>query len=166
MSTTETTGKFAFSSEALKRFEELRTHYPNNEAALIPTLHLAQEQSGWVSDEVIEYVAGLLDLPPAHVKGVVTFYSMLYKKPVGKHMIWACCTLPCALRGGLDVVGYLESKLGIKSGQTTEDGRFTLLRQECLAACDRAPVLQVDGDYYFEMTPDKIDDLIERLRRD
>lgn len=156
----------AFTPENMKRYEEVLTHYPTRQAALIPALHIAQEQWGWVSDEVIDYVADLMELPAAHIKGVVSFYTMLYKKPVGKHMIWSCCTLPCALRGALNTTGYLEKKLGIRSGETTEDGRFTLMKMECLAACDRAPVLQVDGEYYYEMTPDKINDLLDKLRKD
>lgn len=164
----ETTEKTAleFTPENMKRYEAALEHYPTRQAALIPTLHIAQEQWGWVSDEVIDYVAELMELPAAHIKGVVSFYTMLYKKPVGKHIIWSCCTLPCALRGAIGTTEYVEKKLGIKSGETTEDGRFTLMRMECLAACDRAPVLQVDGEYHYDMTPEKIDALLDKLGQD
>lgn len=160
---TETKQALAFTAGNLARYEEIRKHYPTKEAALIPTLHIAQSQWGWVSDDVVEFVANLMDIPASHVKGVVTFYTMLYKKPVGKHVVWACCTLPCALRGALDAVGYLEKKLGIRTGETTADGKVSLMKMECLAACDEAPVLQVDGTFHYRMTPEKIDELVENL---
>ena len=125
-------------------------------------LHLCQEQEGYVGDEVIEYVSRRLDLPPAHVKGVVTFYTLFNQHPVGKHQVWVCRTLPCALRGAYDVIEHCEKRLGIKCGETTPDGKVTLRTAECLASCGTAPMMQVDKDYHENLTRERVDAILER----
>ena len=107
-----------------------------------------------------------LDLPPAHVKGVVTFYTLFNQHKVGKHQLWVCRTLPCALRGAGDVLAHCEKRLGIKAGETTPDGKITLKTAECLASCGTAPMVQVDKEYFENLTVTDVDNLLERLQRD
>lgn len=156
---------FALSAERERELDEILKRYPTKMAACIPALHLCQEQNGYASDEVVAYVAQRLDLPPAHVKGVVTFYTLFNQKPVGKHQVWVCRTLPCALRGAGDVLKQCEKKLGIHAGETTADGKVTLRTAECLAACGNAPMMQVDKDYHENLTPERIDQILDGLRK-
>ncbi len=140
----------AFSEAVMAEFEEIKGRYPegHRRAALIPTLYLAQREFGFVSVEAMEYVAGLLDLPPAKVLQVATFYTMFNKRPVGKHHIQVCKSVSCAVMGAFSLVSYLEDRLGIQAGETTADGQFTLWEVECLAGCGYAPLLQCNEDYY------------------
>ena len=154
---------FEFTPERMERFRELLTHYPEKRAAMLPTLHLAQEQNGYISHDVMEYVAELLGVTTAQVQDVVTFYPMFFEEPVGKHIIRVCRTLPCALCGCAKVVEHLREKLGIDVDETTEDGKFTLLMVECLAACDQSPVMMIDDDLYGNLTPEKIDEILDGL---
>jgi NADH-quinone oxidoreductase subunit E len=153
-----------FSDEQLRRVRELQATYPDKRGALLPVLRLAQETFGWVSPEVETYVAGLFDLAPAHVHEVATFYTLFYKRPVGRHVVAVCHNLSCALLGAEDVIAYLQERLGIDAGETTPDGRVTLLRVECLCACEVAPMMQVDDDYVGPLTREKIDQVLEGLR--
>ena len=155
---------FALSPERDRELTEILTRYPTKMAACIPALHLCQDQNGWISDEVIDWVAHRLDLPPAHVKGVVTFYTLFNQKPVGKHQVWVCRTLPCALRGAGDVLAHCEKRLGIKAGETTADGKVTLRTAECLASCGTAPMMQVDKDYHENLTLEQVDRILDKLR--
>ncbi len=134
---TDTTNPIVFTPERLAKAEEIIARYPEGKqkSALLPLLHLAQEQYGWVSPEVMDYVAGLLNILPIEVYEVASFYTMFHLDPVGKHVIEYCRTGPCCLMGGEDVYGYLKHKLGIETGETTPDGKFTLKEVECLAAC-------------------------------
>ena len=157
---------FALSPERDRELDEILKRYPTKMAACIPALHLCQEQNGWISEDVITWVSFRLDLPPAHVKGVVTFYTLYNQKPVGKHQLWVCRTLPCALRGAFDVLAQCEKKLGVHVGQTTKDGKVTLKTAECLASCGTAPMMQVDKEYFENLTPERIDQILERLQRD
>ena len=154
-----------FSPETKKRFDQLVTRYPQKKAALLPALWLAQEEfGGWLSPDALEYVAGLLDLPASKAYSVASFYTMYNLKPVGKYKIEVCRTLSCAMAGAFEIIGHLEQKLGIKLGETTADGRFTLSTQECLAACGYAPMLQINGKQYHEhLTPEKVDALLDSL---
>jgi len=156
-----------FSEEKLKKVNELISHYPQDKqkSALLPLLHMAQEAFGnWLDVPVMDYVAELLSIKPIEVYEVATFYSMYNLKPVGKHMFEVCQTGPCMLRGSDDIIAYIEEKLGIKPGETTKDGMFTLKTVECLGACGYAPMMQL-GKYYREhLTKDKIDALIEECR--
>ena len=153
----------AFPPDAQAEFQAILTRYPVKRAATLPVLHLAQREFGWISPEVLAYVAGLLELPPIKVYEVVTFYSMYHQKPVGRHLIECCATLPCALNGAEALLSHLESKLGVKAGQTTPDGRVTLKKAECMAACGGAPCLQVNGVYHENLTLEKADQLLAGL---
>jgi NADH-quinone oxidoreductase subunit E len=125
----------------------LQALYPERQAALLPVLRMAQETFGYVSPEVEVYVGELFELSPAHVHEVVTFYTLFFQRPVGRHVVAVCHNLSCSLRGAEDVIAYLQERLGIAAGETTPDGRVTLLRVECLCACEAAPMMQVDDAY-------------------
>jgi NADH-quinone oxidoreductase subunit E len=154
---------FALTEDRERELQDILTRYPNKMAACIPVLHLCQDQNGWVSEEVITFVSQRLDVPPAHVKGVVTFYTLFNQKPVGRHQVWVCRTLPCALRGAYDVLHQCEKRLGIKPGETTPNGAVTLRTAECLASCGTAPMMQVDKEYHENLTPERVDALLTRL---
>ena len=154
---------FALTPDRERALEALLTKYPTKMAACIPLLHLCQEQKGYVDDEVVHYVSNRLDLPPAHVKGVVTFYTLFNQHPVGKHQVWVCKTLPCALRGAGDVLKQCEKRLGVHVGETTKDGKVTLRTAECLASCGTAPMMQVDKEYFEDLTPEKVDAILTRI---
>lgn len=154
----------AFSEQAMREFERILSRYPNREAAILPALHLWQQEFGYVSDEGIVYVAGLLELPPARIEGVATFYTMYNRKPVGRYHVQICRNLPCSLMGAEHLVEHLSKKLGVKPGETTADGRFTLTTVECLGSCGTAPVMQVNGDYYENLTGDAIDAILDKCR--
>lgn len=156
---------FALTPERERELADILTRYPTKMAACIPLLHLCQEQNGFIDDDVITFVAHRLDLPPAHVKGVVTFYTLFNQHKVGKHQVWVCRTLPCALRGANEMLHHCERKLGIHAGETTPDGKITLRTAECLASCGTAPMMQVDKDYFENLTPERVDELLEKLQR-
>ncbi len=155
---------FALTPEREREVQSILSRYPNKMAACIPVLHLCQDQNGWVSDEVTLFVAKKLDLPPAHVKGVVTFYSLFNQEPVGTHQVWVCRTLPCALRGAGDVLKHCEKRLKIHAGQTTTDGKITLRTAECLASCGTGPMIQVDKEYHENLTLEAVDKILDGLR--
>ena len=156
-----------FSEQKLTKVNELMTHYPEGkqESALLPILHLAQEEfGGWLSAETMDYVAELLQIMPIEVYEVATFYSMYNTKPVGKYMFEVCQTGPCMVSGCDDMIAYISEKLSIKAGETTADGLFTLKTVECLGACGYAPMMQL-GKYYREhLTKEKVDAIIEECR--
>jgi len=152
------------SDEMKKRFDDLAKRYPERRSALIPILHEVQAEVGHLSPEAIEWVAGFLGLSPADVMSVASFYDMLNLEPVGKHMIYVCQNLSCSLLGAERLIRHLENRLGIRMGETTPDGLITLKRMECLASCGTAPAMQVDGIFYEQMTPQKLDELLEKLR--
>jgi NADH-quinone oxidoreductase subunit E len=155
---------FALNAEREQELSRILSRYPNKMAACIPVLHLCQEANqNWISDDVIAFVAKKLELSPAHVKGVVTFYTLFNRKPPGKHQVWVCRTLSCALRGSDKLLQHCEKKLGIKEGETTKNGRVTLRTAECLAACGTAPVMQVDKRYYENLTIEEADRILDRL---
>lgn len=156
---------FALSDEHERELADILTRYPTKMAACIPLLHLCQEQNGFIDDDIVTFVSHRLDLPTSHVKGVVTFYTLFNQHKVGKHQVWICRTLPCALRGANEMLHHCEKKLGIHSGETTADGKITLRTAECLAACGGAPMMQVDKDYHENLTPDRVDALLEKLQR-
>jgi NADH-quinone oxidoreductase E subunit len=153
-----------FSAETLKKFEATVARYPKKEAAMLPVLYLAQQEFGHLGPEAIAYIAKLMDQAPARVHGVVSFYTMYNTKPIGRHHIQVCRTLPCALRGAERVTDFLTKKLGIEPGQTTTDGRFTLSEVECLASCDTAPMMQVNDDYYENLTEAKINEILDGMK--
>lgn len=149
-----------------KRCAELVKRYPEKRSALIPILHEVQAEVGHLSPEAVEWVAGYLGLSPADVMSVASFYDMLSLEPVGKHLIYVCQNLTCTLLGAERLIRHLESKLGVRTGETTPDGKITLKRMECLASCGTAPSIQVDGVYHHQVTPEKLDALLDELRRD
>ena len=155
-----------FSPAAKAKFDEILTRYPVKRAAIMPTLWLAQEEFGWLSTDVLEYVAGLLELSPAFTASVASFYTMYYKQPVGKHHVQVCTNLSCALVGADRIVDCLRKRLGVEVGQTTADGKFTLSVVECLASCGTAPMMQVNDDYWENLTPQSTLELIDRFERD
>lgn len=156
---------FAFTSENKKKFEEILQRYAEKRAALMPALWLVQEQEGWISPPAMEHVAKLLDLTPAHVYEVATFYTMYNKKPIGKHHIQVCNSVCCWLRDSEKTVAHLKKKLGINVGESTPDGRFHLSTVECLGACGMAPMMQINNDYYENLDEGKIDALIQKLAK-
>ncbi len=153
-----------FSEETRAKHEKLLTRYPNREAAILPTLYIAQREFGHLSDEAILYVADLLGFTPAQIYGVATFYTMYNKKPVGTYHLQVCRNLSCSLMGAEHLIERVSEKLGVKPGETTADGRFTLSTVECLGSCGTAPVMQVNDDYYEDLSEESIDAILDRLR--
>lgn len=156
----------AFPPDVLEELELIQQRYPRKQASILPALWLAQRVFGWVSTEVIEYVSGLCDLPPSHVYGVVSFYTMFHRTPKGKYHLQLCTNLSCQLRGSEHILDCLREKLGIDLGQTSADRRFSLDEVECLAACEMAPMMQVNEDFVGPLTPESTIELIEKLRRE
>jgi NADH-quinone oxidoreductase subunit E len=152
-----------FSDAQLAEVRRLQALYPAPRAALLPVLRMAQETFGYVSPAVETYVAGLFDLSPAHVHEVVTFYTLFYQRPVGRHVIAVCHNLSCTLAGAEDVLAHLRERLGVEPGETTPDGRVTLLRVECLCACEVAPMMQVDDDYVGPLDRATVDRVLTEL---
>ena len=155
-----------FSDATYKQFAEVLTHYPNKRAALLPTLWLAQQSFGYLSLAAMEYVAKLLELSPAYVAAVASFYTMFNKEPVGQFHVQVCTNLSCSLRGAEAIVTCIEKKLGIGLGQTTTDKAFTLSEVECLGSCGTAPVAQINDDYYENLTPEGVVQLIDQLAQE
>jgi len=153
-----------FTPEQLNEVRRLQGLYPDKRGALLPVLTMAQEVFGYVSLEVEEYVAGLFELSPAHVHEVVTFYTLYFRQPKGRHVVSVCHNLSCHLLGAKSIVEHLTRRLGIEVGETTADGRVTLLTVECLCACEQAPMMQVDDRYEGQLTPEKVDRILEGLR--
>ena len=153
----------AFSPEQLAEVRRLQSLYPDTRGALLPVLHMAQDTFGYVSLEAEEYVAGLFDLSPAHVHEVVTFYTLYFREPKGRHVVAVCHSLSCHLAGAQEILAHVKRRLGIEAGETTEDGRVTLQAVECLCACEAAPMMQVDDRYELNLTPEKVDRILESL---
>ncbi len=143
------------------RIGEIRQKYPEAQAACLPALYVCQDSLNYISDDVLDLVADTLELPSAFVQGVATFYTMYNKKAVGRYHLQLCTNVSCLLNGAEELLDGIESHLGIKNGQTTKDGLFSLNEVECLAACGTAPVLQVNDKYYEEMTLEKVKSLLD-----
>ena len=156
-----------FSQEKLNEVKRIINFYSEGKqkSVVIPVLHLAQEEfGGWLSSETMDYVASLLQLEPIEVYEVATFYSMYNLKPVGKYLFEVCQTGPCMINGSDEIVKYIYDKLGIKPGETSEDGMFTLKTVECLGACGYAPMMQMRKDYREHLTKEKVDAIVEECR--
>jgi len=155
----------SFSPESMSEINRVIGHFPpiRKKSALLPVLHIVQKESGWLSPEVMDKVAEILEIKPIEVYEVATFYSMYHTKPVGKYVIEVCQTGPCMICGADKTIAYIETKLGIKVGETTADGLFTLKTVECLGACGYAPMFQIGEQYYEHLTEEKIDDIIRQL---
>ena len=157
----------SFTKSTLEKIQTIISHYPEGKqkSALIPILHIAQEElGGSLNVDIMDYVAGLLNITSIEVYEVATFYSQFYIDPVGKYVIEVCQTGPCAICGGEDMIAYLEEKLKIKVGETTEDNLFSLKAVECLGACGSAPVMQVNTEFHEFLNLQKIDEIIAKLR--
>jgi NADH-quinone oxidoreductase subunit E len=153
-----------FSAANVGIAEEIISRYPRPKSALIPLLHLAQEQDGYVADDAMQHIAELIGVTAAEVLGTCSFYEMFKREPVGEFLVNVCTNISCMLLGGEELLHHLEHKLGIKSGSTTPDGKFTIEDVECIAACTEAPCLQVNYRYFHQVTPADADALIEDLR--
>jgi len=156
-----------FSEEKLNKVKEIIARYPEGKqkSALIPVLHLAQDEfGGWLDVPVMDYVAELLSITPIEVYEVASFYTMFNLKPVGKYMFEVCRTGPCMINGSDDIIEYIKEKLGVQEGQTTADGLFTLKPAECLGACGYAPMMQLGKTYREHLTRDRVDQIIDECR--
>lgn len=154
---------FTFTPQNLENIEALRGRYPSPNALALPLLWMVQEQEGFISLEAMEAAAPYCDLPPLELYRIATFYTMFHLSPVGRHHIQLCKTLSCALCGKAQILEHLQKRLGIGVGETTKDGRFTLSQVECLGACGTAPVMQINDTNYENLTPQKIDEILEAL---
>lgn len=152
-----------FSPELKKKIEEVVSHYPKKEAALLPILHIVQREKGFISPEDETLVAHFLQLKPVKVREVTTFYTMFYREPIGKYHIQVCSNLSCSLLGAGSLAGFLKEKLGIDIGETTGDKKFTLSIVECLGACEQAPCMMVNFDYYGNLDRERVDKILEGL---
>jgi NADH-quinone oxidoreductase subunit E len=153
-----------FTPALKERIEGVLAHYPNKQAGLLPVLRLVQSEKGFVSAEDERIVAALLGLRPIKVREVVTFYTLFARKPLGKFHIQVCSNLSCSLAGGEKILEHLKARLGIRIGQTTPDGKYTLTEVECLGACEQAPCMMVNFDYYGNLDPEKVDRILEGLK--
>lgn len=152
-----------FSEANEKKIDELLTHYPVKRSAVLPVLYIAQEEHGYVTDEDVRYIARRLDMRVNEVEEVVTFYTMFSRKPVGRYKLQVCRTISCQLRGAEGITEHLCKKFKTRLGETTADGKFTVMEVECLGYCDLAPVLQVNFDYHENVTPERVDEIVDRL---
>ena len=153
------------SPEVERDLEVLLTRYPpeHKEAALLPVLHRLQDEFNWLPRPAVDYAADLLGVSRAKAWGVATFYTMYRKEPVGKYLLQVCTNISCSLLGAAHIVEHIQSRLGIGVGDTTPDGRFTLIEVECLGSCGTAPVMQINNDYYESLTPERVDEILDSL---
>lgn len=144
--------------------KKLEPRYPTKVALLLPALHLAQEETGWLSPEVMEEIGASLEVHPAQVREVASFYTMYNLKPVGKYHLKVCTNVACCLRGADELVEHLEKRFDIKCGETTKDKKFTLMEEECLGACGTAPAMMLNDDYHENLTAESLDKLLDALK--
>jgi len=154
-----------FSNELKAKISDLVSKSETKQSAMLPVLHTVQDELGHISNESMEEVASILGLAPSCVQNVVTFYTMYFNEPKGKHVIWLCRTLSCALRGAEHVEHYIGEKLNIKTGETTADGKITFMETECLASCGTAPAMLVDDELHENLTKSKVDSILEDLQK-
>lgn len=152
-----------FSDKTKKQMQDIIAHYPKKQAALLPVLHIAQQEFGFISDDTERKVAALLGIKPVQVKEVVTFYTMYNRQPVGKYHIQVCSNLSCSMLGSKSLLDFLMKKLNIGLGETTEDKKFTISTVECLGACEQAPCMMVNFDYYGDLDKGRIDKILDNL---
>jgi NADH-quinone oxidoreductase subunit E len=152
------------SEQSKREIRKIRDEYPDPKSALLPALCLAQQDyGGWLPEQAFDEVAEVMGLPPTQVVAVATFYTMLNRKPVGRHLIQVCTNISCSLLGAEHLLSYISRKLGIGVGETTDDGKITLLEVECLGSCGTAPMMQVDDVYHENLTEEKIDQILADL---
>ena len=154
---------FSLTPDSEKIVDELLTRYPTKRAVCLPVLHLCQRHNGWISPDVIDYVAGRLELATSEVLGVVTFYTMYHQQPVARNVVWVCRTLSCELRGARELQKHMEQRFGCGVGGTSKDGKFTLKTAECLAACGQAPMVQVNDHYFENLTVAALDRILDEI---
>ena len=152
-----------FSRDAKKAMDDILKRYPDKKSAMLPVLHLAQDEFKVLSDDVIEYLSDIMGFSPAYIKGVVTFYKLFNTKPVGKYHIQLCTNISCSLLGSEDILAYLKEKLGLNEGEVSSDGKFSLTTVECLGSCGTAPVMQINNTYYENLTKEKVDEILKNL---
>jgi NADH-quinone oxidoreductase subunit E len=148
----------------LQRIEQLKQRYQSPQSLVLEALWMWQEEHGWVSEEGMKYIANLLDVPYHHVYGVATFYTMFNTQPVGRHKIEVCTNVSCLLRGCKGIMSHLQDRLGIAPGETTPDGKYTLVEAECLGSCGTAPMMQIGDEYYENLDSTSIDRILRELR--
>lgn len=153
------------SEESIKKLQELKDKFPDRRTAILPALHLVYDQFGYIGNEQLQEAAEIIDLPYLELAENASFYTMFPKKPVGKYFIQVCNNLSCALLGADSLVDYLLEKLNLKLGETTPDGLFTVVTVECLGSCGSAPMMQVNDEYYENLTRKKVEELLEEFRR-
>ena len=160
------TGPVSFNPQAQAEYQRILARYPERRAALMPVLWLAQKEFGWLSPSALKYVSELMELPMAWVEGVATFYTMYWKRPMGRSHIAVCTNLSCYLRGAEDVYDAVCSRTGIQNGEVSADGKWSIERAECLGSCDTAPMLQLNNDEYFEnLTVESTLALLDKLEK-
>jgi len=152
------------SEELRAEILKIRDEYPDQESALLPALYLAQQDfGGWLPSEAFDQVAAVMDLPPARVAAVASFYTMFQRRPVGRHVIQVCTNISCSLLGADHLLAYIGRRLGIAAGETTDDGEFTLLEVECLGSCGTAPMMQLDDVYHENLDEGKVDQILRSV---
>ena len=156
--------EFNFTEENLTKIEGILKRYPEKKAAVMPVLYLAQEQNGWISQEVMKEVAALLDMHSDEVLGVVTFYTMYHQKPMGKYHLQVCTNVSCMLRGAYSIYNHVKDKLKIENGGITEDAVFSLEEVECMGSCGTAPMIAVNEDFFENLDEQKVDEIIESFK--
>jgi NADH-quinone oxidoreductase subunit E len=157
------TQNIVLSAEAEKRVAELIAKYPSAQSAVIPALHIAQEELGWVDERAIAWVARRVGVPAVHVRSLASFYTMFHLKPVGKYHIQVCRTLSCALSGARQIREHLEQRLKIRQGEVSADGMWSIEEVECLGSCGTAPVVQINDVYFEKLTEEKLDQILDRI---
>jgi len=156
--------KFQFTEENLQRISDVRKKYPTSLAAVMPVIYIAQEQNGYISNEVMEEIANLLNIDKVNVLSVVTFYTMFHTKPMGKFHIQVCTNVSCMLRGGYEIWNSVKEKLGIENMEVTTDGKFSIEEVECMGACGYAPMIAVNEDFYENLSKEKVQEILESLQ--
>lgn len=155
-----------FGAELDSRIEEIIARYPKKKSAIMPALYMAQEHAGWLSDEAIEWVASKIDVSPAHVRSVATFYTMYYKKPVGAYHLQICRTLSCMLCGARDLTSFIKQRLEIAPHEVSDDGVWSYEEVECLGSCGTAPMIQINDVFFENLTPETLGELMDRIEKE
>ena len=155
---------FKFSDENLQKIDGILKKYPHKKPAVMPVLYLAQEQNGFISNEVIQEVANILEITPEEVLGVVTFYTMYHQKEMGKYHVQVCTNVSCMLRGGYELYDTVKEKLGLDNLEVSEDKVFSLEEVECMGSCGTAPMIAVNEDYYENLTKEKVIEILDSLK--
>jgi NADH-quinone oxidoreductase E subunit len=149
---------------ALQEIEDVKIRYPGRESALLPSLYIAQREFGWLSDEALIHVSNALNVPEAKVRGTASFYSMFRHRPMGRNLVQICTNISCMISGAEGLVEFLNIKFGMKAGDTTPDGRFSLVLMECIGACGTAPAMLVNTDFHDNLTEQKIVEILEKYK--